>query len=152
MDFFHVDYEEIKSYLTDCLKFIFLTPTYIANNSSIKQIKLDRNASPTNIYLPILKYSESFPNATSETNIRVLSTQASAVDPMAFIRYKGSFTGAVYNMMFDNNELKSSTTRFNSINRDIQLLEEPDFIVSNSSKIYTVARMRVSYKSLAPVN
>ena len=58
----------------------------------------------------------------------------------------------LYGMLFGSSEHITSTTQYSSLHRDLLLLESPDFEVSLTRKISTAARMRVSYKCLAPLS
>jgi len=63
-----------------------------------------------------------------------------------------SLLRTLYTMAFGSNELLTHTTMYNSLHRDISLLESPDFEVSLQRKINTASRMRVSYHCLLPTH
>ena len=68
----------------------------------------------------------------------------------SFSYWRGFFM-AIINCIYYQNEL-SSTTQYSSINKDLLILESPDFEVSIARKLYTVNRMRISYKCLSVSN
>lgn len=55
---------------------------------------------------------------------------------------------AIYTVIFGENELKSETTQYQSINKDILLLENPNSEIPVETKLVVAKRMRISYRSL----
>jgi hypothetical protein len=59
---------------------------------------------------------------------------------------------STYQLLFGSNELVPSTNVYESINKDISILESPDNEISIIRKIEVTKRMRRSYKMLSPVS
>ena len=57
---------------------------------------------------------------------------------------------ALYGVIFEVNSEIKSTTQYESMNRDLLLLESPFFEIPLAQKIATTYRMRQSYNCLAP--
>mmetsp|Transcript_8833 Transcript_8833/g.14697 ORF Transcript_8833/g.14697 Transcript_8833/m.14697 type:complete len:1052 (-) Transcript_8833:209-3364(-) len=95
-----------------------------------------------------------------------IAIEANSVDPMTrmliltqpqsdFTLWStlSSFMNSLYTMLFGGyNEFLTHTTQYNSLHRDITLLESPEFEVSLERKLCTAARMRVSYNCLLPAH
>ena len=82
----------------------------------------------------------------------VVSSSIQSIDSsmLSFSSIKGLFL-SLFNIFFQQNQF-NTTTQYSSINKDISILESPEFEVSIARKLYTVNRMRVSYKCLSANN
>jgi hypothetical protein len=62
-----------------------------------------------------------------------------------------SMSYSFYNLIFGSNELLSNTTVYESLNKDISLLEGPETEISLLRKLQVTKRMRRSYRMFAPI-
>lgn len=91
---------------------------------------------------------------TSPTNFKDLRSSLIEKKPPGSLNLRSirNLMLALFEIIFGTNELMTVTTQYNSLKRDIRLLEAPEFEVSMDRKIKTATRMRASYHCFSPIN